>query len=256
MIYPARILFQTLVKSFYRENAVAFVLIFTVIFFAVGSVDGAGLFAFHYSLALGMLKSNIFLLLVFITWLFYARKCVAFVSSVLHDPHYSFLHIYNCLSSFKRFQLFFFVQACLLMPVFLYSIFVAFVGWHEHLYTHAISGIVYLLIACIGAAIWNVYTLNNPGKKTIFPTFSLLKDYSVASSYSFILVRFISITQKFTWAVIKVVTCVPLYLIARNNILTASDIILLFLFFNFGILTNGIIEARDCRLRLLQGHPC
>ncbi|MEJ0104494.1 MAG: hypothetical protein WDO19_18860 [Bacteroidota bacterium] len=52
MNYPARILFQTLVKPFYKENAGAFVFIFTLLFYAVGSVDGAGLFAFHYSLAL------------------------------------------------------------------------------------------------------------------------------------------------------------------------------------------------------------
>jgi len=260
MNYPARILFQTLVKPFYKENAVVFVLIFTGMFYAVGSVDGAGLFAFHYSLALGMLKSNIFLLLVFTTWLFYIRKCVVFVSSVLRDPHYTFLHIYNYLSSFKRFQLFFFVHVGLLMPVFLYLLFIAFVGWHEHLYVQTMSSIIYVLIACISMAIWNVYALGNPGKKTIYPVFRLLRNFSAASSYPFILIRFIAVTKKFTWIVVKVVTCVPLYLIARNNTLTCSDIILLFLFFNFGILTNGIFvcktrEFEETYLSFYRGLP-
>lgn len=260
MNYPARILFQILVKPFYKENAGAFVFIFTLLFYAVGSVDGAGLFAFHYSLALGMLKNNIFLFHVFITWLFYIRKCVTFVSAVLHDPHYTFLHIYNHLSSLKRFQLFFFVHALLLMPILLYSIFIVFAGWHEHLYIPAISVIAYLLIACTGAAIWNVRMFNNPGKKNIFPVLSLLKNSRIASSYPFILVRFITVTQKFTWAALKVVTCIPLYLIASNNILTGSDIILLFLFFNFGILANGIFvyktrEFEETHLSFYRGLP-
>ena len=112
----------------------------------------------------------------------------------------------------------------------------------------------------MSAAIWNVYTFNDPCKKNFFSAYSRVMNSGVASSYSFILLRFIAVRQKFTWAALKVVTSVPLYLIAGNNILTGSDINLLFLFFNFGILANGIFvyktrEFEETHLSFYRGLP-
>ena len=62
------------------------------------------------------------------------------------------------------------------------------------------------------------------------------------------------------WLGIKVFTCGTLYLIARNNRLTPSDIGTVFLFFNFGIIGNGIIlyrirEFEETQLRFYRGAP-
>src|SRR5438046_1827283 len=117
MTYAAKILLQTFVKSFYRENAGVFVFIFTVMFFVVSQQSGAGLYAYHYSLVTGMLSNTGFLLFVFFTWFIYARKCVAFVFDVLQKPENNFIHIFNCLSKARRFQLFLLVEVWLMMPI-------------------------------------------------------------------------------------------------------------------------------------------
>src|SRR5215813_8602617 len=110
MSHPGKILFRSFVRPFYKENAGVFLFIFIMMFYIVGENDGAGLVEYHYSLIMGMLTTREMLLLVFFIWLLYARKFTAFVSGVLKNPQYSFLHIYNRLNKTERFRLFFFVE--------------------------------------------------------------------------------------------------------------------------------------------------
>lgn len=168
MNYPAKILFQSFVKPFYKENAGTFVFIFTIMFCIVSKVDGAGLYEYHYSLVTGMLKSNIFLLLVFFTWFLYVRKFVVFVSNVMLSPHYSFLQLYNQVSKPVKLWLFFIVETWLLLPVLLYALFVCFVGFDRHLYLPVFLVIAYLLLLCAVSAQWHVYLLANTHENNIF----------------------------------------------------------------------------------------
>ena len=244
MGYSHSILFQALVKPFYRENKGTLVFIFTMMFFIVSQQSGAGLYAYHYSLVTGMLSGTGFLLFVFFIWFLYTRKCIAFVSDAINNPAYGFMHIFNCLGKTKRISLFFLVEAWLLMPILLYAVFIVFTGLQQHFYIPVVVVIVYLILLCIVPALWYVSLLNNPrkfqavtGEKSIrLPVFS--------SGYHAILFRFIANRQKTLWVGIKVFTCCMLYLNLRNNSSPGYDSSYAFIFFSFGILSNGVIIYR------------
>lgn len=244
MSYPAKILFKSFVKPFYKENAGIFIFFFTVMFGIIGKVDGAGLFEYHYSLITGMLKNGWFLLLVFFLWFLYVRKCFAFISNVLENPHYAFIYVFNCLRKAKQFRLFFAVEVWLLMPVLVYSFFIVFIGVQQHFYLTVLFILVYLLLLCVAPALLHIYQLNNSYKKQRFSWKKVRKFSLVPPSYCLILMQFVANKQKTIWVGVKVFTCGILYLTARNNTLTDSDTGFAFLFFNFGILANAVIIFR------------
>jgi hypothetical protein len=102
--------------------------------------------------------------------------------------------------------------------------------------------------------------LNDPHKSIRLP-WQKLKGWSkLPSSYPVILLRFVAHKQKMLWSGIKIYTCGILYLIARNNSLTNDDMSTVFLFFNFGIIGNGIIlysirEFEETSLKFYRGAP-
>ena len=103
---------------------------------------------------------------------------------------------------------------------------------------------IFLALLCIAPAIWYTFLLNTPQNIKLFSsqnkgTLSLLKP-----TYQVILLRFISNKQKIMWIGIKVFTCGILYLVARNNSSAEYDAQFAFMFFNFGILANGVIIYR------------
>lgn len=244
MSYPARILFQSLVKSFYRENAGAILFFFTVLFFIVGDFHGAGIIEYHYSLITGILENNYFLLFVCFAWLLYARKCAAYVTGILYKPEYAFLHILNYLSKAKRFFLFFFTAVLLLMPVVLYASLIVIVGWKRHFYASAISVGLYLVLLCAISAARHVHQLNNLERKMVSPAKKASWLTQLLATYPLVLLRFVAHKQLFVWLGIKIFTCGILYAISRNNTATTYDFSSVFWFFNFGIIANGILVYR------------
>jgi hypothetical protein len=237
-------LFQSFVKPFYKENAGTFVFAFTMMFCIVSKVDGAGVYEYHYSLITGMFKSRVFLMIVLFAWFMYLRKCIVFVSKVIFNPRYSFLQVYNQLSPLKNFWLLFIVEIWLLMPVLLYTLFISFIGFKQHHYLTVALIVSYLLFLSVMAAIWHAHQLDNLNKRGIFSFLNFNGKPGQLSSYHFILLQFISKNQIMVWTGIKIFTCGALYLIARNNSLTDYDISMPFLFYNFGILANGVIIFR------------
>lgn len=260
MGFSYKILFRTLVKPFYAENKGVLVFIFTMMFFIVSEQSGAGLYEYHYSLVTGMLSNYIFLLFVLFVWLLYARKCVAFVSNKLDMPEYNFLHILNSLSKAKRIRLFFLVEIWLMMPIIIYSIFITFNGLQQHFYIPLLITIIFLALLCLAPAIWYTFLLNNPQKFQLFSNQNKASLSLLIPTYQVILLRFISNKQKIIWIGIKVFTCGILYLVARNNTSTEYDAPFAFMFFNFGILANGVIiyrirEFEESYLSSYRGLP-
>lgn len=244
MRYPHKILVQTIVKSFYKENAGFFIFLIIVMFSIVNVVDGAGLIQYHYSLILGMLKSATFLLLIFFLWFLYVRKFSAFVLSEMQKPAFSFLSIFNNLSQSIRFRLFLFVESLLLLPVLLYSVFILLVGWKQHFFLQIAFVILYLFALIIGTALLHTRVLLNPHTShgSLSGKLNLWKKRQ--QSYSIMILRFIAAEQKVIWMGIQIFTCGIVYLIARNNTNDDYDISFPFLFFNFGILANSILIYR------------
>ena len=260
MKYQAKILFQSFVKPFYKENAGAFVFVFTMMFCIINKVDGAGVYEYHYSLVTGMLKSNIFLLSVFFVWFLYFRRCFAFVANVIADPYYTFLHVYNLSDKVRRFQLFFVIEIGLLMPVLLYTLFIIFVGFSQHLYLPVLVVICYLLALCFITATWHVHLLNSTNETAKFSLQNEIGKLRLTSSYPAIVIKFIAVQEKMIWLGIKIFTCGILYLIARNNTITDYEIGTAFLFYNFGVLANGVLvyrirEFEEIYLSFYRGLP-
>ena len=260
MKYQAKILFQSFVKPFYKENAGAFVFVFTMMFCIINKVDGAGVYEYHYSLVTGMLKSSIFLLSVFFIWFLYVRRFFVFVTDTIANPHYTFLHVYNLLDKSRRFRLFFMIETGLLMPVLLYTLFIIFVGFSQHLYLPVFAVICYLLLLCFVSAIWHVHLLTDKDRTIKFSLQNLTEKSRLTSSYPAIVIKFIAAQQKMVWVGIKIFTCGILYLIARNNTVTDYETGTAFLFYNFGILANGVLvfrirEFEETYLSFYRGLP-
>ena len=245
MTSTANILFKSFVKPFYKENAGSFVFVLVMMFCIVSKVDGADFFEYHYSLITGMLKSYSFLLLVFGIWLLYVRKCVTFVTGILQKPEYHFLQILHSSGKAKQFRFFFFVvEFLLLFPILLYAAFVVIVGVKQALYVPVLLVLSYLVALLIIAALWHVNALNNYNKEQAVILKKRNLFTTLPTSFPFVLFRFIANKQKLIWFGLKVFTCAILYLIARNNQPADVDISFVFLFFDMGVLANGILILR------------
>ena len=260
MSYPSKILFQSFVKPFYKENTGLFVFVYTMMFCIVGVVDGAGLLEYHYSLITGMLANWKFLLFVFFGWFLYTRKYAVFVSVTLHKPQYAFMHIFNCLGKAQQYKLFFKVELWLMLPVLLYTVIIYIIGCWQHNYTPLIYITLYLLLLCVAAAAWHVYLLLHLHQKKVLFWQKVTLFPKLLASYPMVLLRFVVRKQTVIWAGIKIYTCGVLYMIARNNSVHDTDIVPAFLFFNFGILSNGILvyrirEFEETYLMFYRGIP-
>ncbi|MBS1663432.1 MAG: hypothetical protein JST68_20485 [Bacteroidetes bacterium] len=251
------LLFRSLIAPFYKENLNLFFFLATVLVFSVGEVDGAELFQFHYSLAQGMLQNSGFQLFVFLCWLLYARKWVGFVLGRMQQPQYGFLSIYNCLDRPKRLGLFLTVAAWLMMPVLLYFLYLIVIGSLLHLYAPLLLTAAYLAAICLGAAIWLVsrlrYRHESMGVRVGLP-------FRMGAAYPIVLLRYVFHRQKWIWLGLKVFTCGLLYFAGLNNTGGYYETTTLFLFFNFGILGNGLIvhgvrEFEETQLQAYRGAP-
>ena len=169
---------------------------------------------------------------------------MAFVSDILTKPEYRFLYIFNCLSKIEKIRLFFFVEVWIMMPILIYSVFIFYTGLHQHFYIPLLIVITFLVFVCVAPAIWYVSLLNNSVKFQFFPRLKFTVFLLLIPTYQVILIKFILNRQKTIWIGIEIFTCGILYLIARNNIPTEYDGNLTFIFFNFGILANGVIIYR------------
>jgi hypothetical protein len=209
---------------------------------------------------MAMLVSNQFLVITGIGWLLYSRKCAAFVHRTLCDPAYSFLHVYNCLNPLQRFALLLLMQVLLVAPVLAYGSVVIAVAWHHQYFQIALALLIYFLLLCLAPAAWYLRQLHYPHTVPLFRAKPLQRFNKLAAAYPIVLIRFIFSEQKMVLAGIKVFTCGMLYGMVSNNTLSDYDVQFPFLFFNFGIVANGLVIYRtrifeESRLAFYRGMP-
>lgn len=248
MSYPISILIKSFVKQFYRENAGLFLFFITVMFLCVGPLNGAGLIEYHYSLIMGMLESIQFLLIVYALWLLYARKCLAFVMKKQFDPQYAFTYLLNSIGGRRRFGVLAMAYILLLAPIILYGLVVVVIAFYHHLYLRGAGTLCCLLLLFLAVTLWHAYQMNYAEKRPFvsWRPFSFLVRIN---TYPVILFSHICRRQAWLFTGIKIFTCGVLFTMARNNISGDYDIGYPFLFFNFGVMSNGIIVYR---LRLFE----
>ncbi|MBO9595094.1 MAG: hypothetical protein J7599_19475 [Niabella sp.] len=255
-----RIFYQSFVKPFYRENAGTFVFVFTMFFFVVGTVDGAGLFKYHYGLIKALLSIPAFLVAALLLWGFYARKCAVFITQLLQQPPYRFFSVFRNLSRRLQYTLFAITDFILLLPLTFYLALVITEGVYLHRFI-ATTIVAVVLTACVALLpAWHVYVLNNPERNRFFKKRFKAPAANPVLFYCGILIRAVQQTQKLAWLGTKLYTCTVLYFTSANNQLAPDDLQLTFLLFSFGILANGVFINRlrryeDQYLSFYRGLP-
>ncbi|HEX7754909.1 MAG TPA: hypothetical protein VF421_06190 [Niabella sp.] len=240
----SNVFYKSFVRPFYRENAGTFVFVFTMFFFIVGTVDGAGLFKYHYTLIKGILHIKLFLAGMLLLWSFYVRKCALFLLYCLQQPAYGIFSVFKNIPKQKQYRLFFITDLLLLLPMLFYALLVIVEGIYLDTWFPVILLITFLLSVCLLCPYLHVRFLNSSRNKTAGPASRLFRNRVVPASYPNILLRSVFQLQKLVWLGIKLFTCSFLYFMAVNNTLTADDIRITFLFFSFGILANGVFINR------------
>lgn len=255
-----RIFYQSLVKPFYRENAGTFVFVFTMFFFVVGTVDGAGLLKYHYGLIKALLRIPVFLVAALLLWSFYARKCAVFITQLLQQPPYRFFSAFRNLPRRLQYALFAFTDFILLLPLIFYLVLVITEGFYLRHFT-ATMIVVTLLIACSTLLpAWHVYVLNHLERSSHSKRRLKEPADNPTLFYSGILIRAVQQTQKLPWLGMKLYTGTVLYFTSTNNHLAPDDLQLTFLLFSFGILASGVFINRlrryeDQYLSFYRGLP-
>ncbi|MFB6454477.1 hypothetical protein ACE38W_04330 [Chitinophaga sp. Hz27] len=98
----------------------------------------------------GFLSSWGFLLLVFVLWGLYSIKCTGYVMKVMQLPQYFFLYsTLGCIETPQRRRIWLRVQFLNYLPVFIYGLIAAAVGFWKHYYIPASLIIVFNIIMCV-----------------------------------------------------------------------------------------------------------
>jgi hypothetical protein len=266
------ILWKTLVRPFYRQNAGQFIFIFIVFFGAVGEIGGKAKYTgpilqleYQYALINGLLTSRILLGLVFIAWLIYAEKCAQFVLAAIQRPDHSFLYLLNRLSLKKMYGLLFLVQCLLYLPILLYTLAIIAVAIYKGQYLAMTCIAGYILLICLFMAARFQYQLHNPGKPHTFflfrsdkPLPSLLPRLrlpfaSGANAYWQFIIRYAVKEQKLLLTGIKLFSCGVLYLGMKAVTGDDYDIRMPVLLYSIGLFGHGVLiyRFRDLEERTL-----
>jgi hypothetical protein len=152
------LMIKALVMPFYKNHAG---ILFFVFFLMFGIVESTQIVFYHQSLIYGMLSSGIFLLIVLMIWLLYQLKSLHFLLKTSGEDSYLFLHHLAVLPSTQSFFCFFVITFLTFLPVFVYSIAIYIIGFHNKFYgIVAIVFIFQLVLWIMNAGVLN-YALRN-----------------------------------------------------------------------------------------------
>jgi hypothetical protein len=253
------ILIRFIIKPFYRQHAGFFTFLFIVLFGAVGRVDGAGLFDYHFSLIRSMFKNSFVLLLILFLWLLYAKKCEQFILNILRRPEYSFLQMFDQIETKKMYLQLIMVQILLFLPIIAYAILIGIAGIQLHAYMPLGILLFYLVSLCLLSARWYLYHIQNPGLSEEIKKRKInLK--SAETSYWNFFIRYIGENKKLLFTGIKIFSCGILYGMLVNQTGTDYELDMIILFFSVGILGHGLLihhirDLEETRLSFYRSIP-
>lgn len=251
------VLFKSIVKTFYRQNAGQLAFLFFITVISVGRANDVGLLEYHYSLIRGMLTNPSFLCVVLLAWSVYAWKCVRFVAYILQRPECSFLSLLSLPGARQVYGWLLFVQGMLFLPVSLYALIVLGVGFHAHWYAPSMVVLVYILAVCGISAAWYLRLLHTPGMAVRGPGWGRLS-LGRQRSYRSFLTWYVLTSRKTLLLVTKLYSCGVLYLIMRGSAPDRYDLQMVLLFYSFGLLGHGVLihlvkRMEETRLDFYRG---
>ena len=234
------ILFKSLVKQYYRQNAGLFAFLLFMLLGAVGRANEAGLLEYHYSLIQGMMLNPAIFMLVLLAWFFYAKKCEQFITPTLRRPDFSFLNILSLVNTKRAYRLLMEVQLLVFLPVILYMLVVAVVGFYKQWYVQTIVMLLYVLVICFVSARWYLYMLQNPGADRYRLKWRI-PDLFWETFYWSILIRYVLTNRKLLLFIIKIYSCGMLCLLVVRQTPAVYDLSIIILFYSFGLLGHGVL---------------
>jgi hypothetical protein len=252
------ILFKSLVKPYFRQNAGLFVFLYFIMIVAVGRANEAGLLEYHYSLIKGMLVNPVIFVLVLFAWFLYAKKCEQFIVRTLKRRDFIFLNMFSLMNPNRAFGLLFLVQLLLFLPVSLYVLVILGVGFYKHWYLQVVLVFFYVLAICLTSARWYLYLLKNPGTRYVYRW--RIPSPILDRFYWRFFIRYVLISRKLLFFVIKIYSCCILYLMLVNQTPVEYDMRMILLFYSFGLLGHGVLihrlrEMEETRLTFYRGLP-
>jgi hypothetical protein len=230
-----------------------------MLFGAIGYVNGAGIFKYHYSLIRALLINPIIFLLVLIIWLLYAKKCEHFILNALSSSEYSFLQILAPLHHKKLFGLLIAVQVLLFLPVIAYAIIICIAGIYLKAYLAGSIILIYISAVCLLSARWYMYKLQHP-EAGFFLKPLRIQITPRETPYWIFFIRYILKKKKLLFAGTKIFCCCILYGMLKNQAGTVAELNMIILFFSLGILGHGLLihqirELEETRLTFYRAVP-
>jgi hypothetical protein len=230
------VLWKTLIRQYYRQNA-GFFLFFFLIFF--GIVEPSQQVTYHYAIVLGIIHTPAMLALVLFCWLLYAIKCVRWISGLQQSPDHDFLLVLPVLGRIRTFRLLLEIQIVLFLPVILYAMAVIAIAAMRGTWGVAVVVAAVILSTCLVSTTLYSYMLFYPGRLT--PVTILVRKIKKKTSYWQILFRGLMAQHKALLASIKLFSCGILYLLLKIQTPDEYDIRMPFLVFSVALLGHGAI---------------
>jgi hypothetical protein len=254
-----RILFKSFVKPFYRQHAGLFVFLFVILFGAVGVVDGAGIFEYHYSLIRGLMNNPFLFFLVLFLWTLYAKKTEKFIVGTIGSPEFSFLQALLLLDRPFLFRSLLRVQFFLLLPIIFYAALICSAAVYLHMYISGFLVLIYLLTLSLVSVYWYMFVLENPDRNAGMKK-NLFSLKTLETPYWCIFIRYAVRSKKLLLTGIKIYSCAVLYYMVKNQAGTATDLSMILLFYSMGMLGHGILihqmrKFEETRLAFFRTVP-
>lgn len=148
-------LHKAIVQEYYRRNVGFFLIILLV-------VGGFMRKAEHVAIAEAALASYGLLLLVFVLWGLYALKVAWFLKAQLRQPTYQVVYQLRIYPRAARWELLASTHAGLMAPVWLYALFVLYLGYGMGAWESTGLVLGYLAVLLVGFVLWADWLLRHP----------------------------------------------------------------------------------------------
>ncbi|HEY0298674.1 MAG TPA: hypothetical protein VGB84_05585 [Arachidicoccus sp.] len=211
-ISAVKALIQIFVYGFYRVHAGILIFLFASVlsccFFVntLGELPPNTYFFWHFIITITMV-SNPFMMMVFcVISLFYAFKNMQFVTTALHKDKYQFLfYSINALNKKMQFKMWLVIQSYIFLPIIIYIVFAAMIGFITHHYFLPFITILYVLLLvmlCTTSIVKMLNRLNNEDEISLFYRFAKRRKKSF-----FVLYTYYILTQsKVIYALTKLIS--------------------------------------------------
>jgi hypothetical protein len=177
----------------------------------------------------------------------------------MRKQEFGFLNVLSQMGTRRLFGLLFGVQFLLFLPVTLYVLAIAVVGFYKHWYGPVWVVICYVLGICLVSPARYVYLLRHPGKNVYFLATGAASPFP-DRFYGGFFIKYVIQRRKVLVLAIKLFSCGTLYMMVVHQIPVEYDLRMIFLFYTFGLLGHGVLihhfrEMEESRLVFYRGLP-